>query len=696
MAANIDEDLQELMDKLKTKVISFKSNYKVKWANKSAKDFFGFKNNIVGKSSSEVLANKNSFKIDNSILKKVIEDKKSFKEELKSADGETWKIKAYPSENKNKNTAAYMLINNITKPKMMENRLKERSEVFYKVRSKFYQNKEKFESLFLHNPDGICAIDLEGEIISANPALEKITGYKPESMIDKGLLYYIVSEEKLRVKSYLQRASSGIDQEFETIIAHKDGKKNTVSMKIFPMIIEGEINAIYAIIKDITEKKRFEEKLKERAYYDSLTELPNKNYVEEKIDKILEKNNKAAIMFLDVDRFKRINDSLGHNIADKLLKKAAERLNSIIYKGLVARYSGDEFIIILDNINDRFEVEQKLEEIIAAFSDPFYINSRSIFLSFSIGISIYPEDEINKTDLIRYSYLAMYKAKEKSDKSYHFFEAGLIKEKSLTSQKLNMETELRKAIKNNDFILNYQPQIDLYTGKVTGFEALIRWYHEDLGNISPVDFIPLAEETGLIKEVGKWVLSTACRQARIWEEEGFNNIKIAINVSIQQLKDPQFIQDVNNIIKKNNLKPEYIELEITENIMRNLSELEVKLNKLKKIGVQISIDDFGTGYSSLSVLQDLPINTLKIDQSFINNSTINRKSAALVKTIIDMGKNLELDVIAEGIEKKEQVKLLRDNNCRVGQGFLFSKPLPVNDIADIMDFEESGLLIKDM
>ena len=690
MSINIESDIDSenmkvVLNQISSERITFFNNYKSIWDKKSARIYFNSGKKLRSKSCYQIFDLDKNISCENCPLKKAIKNNEKVQKEVTDKKGQIWSVEWYPTKNGD-NNQVYMLAHNVTKPRMIEDRLRERSDVFYKVRTKFHKSQEKFKSLFVHNPDGICAVDLNGKLISANPALKKITGYDTDEILNTQFIKYIAKSDKNRVKSYFKRAISGKAQECETIISHREGDEVIASMKIFPMKIEGEIIAIYFIIKNITEKKKFEEKLKERAYYDSLTGLPNKNYVDEKINKIIKDNKKAAIIFLDMDRFKRINDSLGHSTGDRLLREAAKRINKVVFQGIVARYSGDEFIIIFDEIKNRKEVEKKVKQIVNQFSIPFSINSRSIFLSFSMGISIYPEDVTNKTDLIKYAYLAMDKAKNKVEKSYHFFDSDLRKAKKINSKKLNIEGELRKAIKNSDFILNYQPQIDIYNGEITGFEALIRWHHEKLGTISPSDFIPLAEETGLIKDIGKWVLKTACQQLRIWQEKGYRAVRMAINVSIQQLKDPKFIDDVRDIIVDNKLDPSYVELEITENIMRNLAELEIVLNKLKQIGVKISIDDFGTGYSSLSVLQGLPINTLKIDQSFINKSTTDKKSAALVKTIIDMGKNLDLNVIAEGIEKKEQVKLLKENNCRIGQGYLFSKPLPFGEICDMCDF----------
>ena len=686
---------KELLNELSAQVIAFDKNYKIKWSNRKAKNFFDSGNDLKDKNCRQIFY-KNKFmnndsKFEICPFEEIFKKDRKITREITNYDGETWEVKWF-STNRNNKEIGYMIAYNITKPKRIENKLKERSEVFYKVRSKFHESQEKFQSLFLHNPDAICAIDLEGNILSANPALEEITGYKPEKTIGSKFINFIEKSDQKRVENYIQRVSTGKNEEYETTILNLNDSEVIVNIKSFPMIVDGEIIAIYSIIKDVTEKKRFEQKLREFAYYDDLTGLPNKNYVEDKIDKILEKDQKAAILFLDLDRFKRINDSLGHSTGDEIIKRTAKRLNKIVYGGIVARYSGDEFIIILEDIESREEAVNKVEEITNEFSTSFMVNKKSIYLSLSMGVSIYPDDGLDKSELIKYAYLSMHKAKEKIEEWYHFYDAGLINEK-LGQEKLNMEGELRKAIKNGDFYLKYQPQIDLYNGEIAGFEALIRWDHSTLGQISPGDFIPLAEETGLIKEIGRWVLKNACKQVRIWREEGHKPVKMAINVSIHQLKDPNFIEEVEENIQENELDPEYIELEITENIMRNLKELEVILDKLKEIGVKISIDDFGTGYSSLSVLQELPINTLKIDKAFIMNSTIDQKSATLVKTIINMAKNLELNIIAEGVEEREQVNLLRSNDCRTGQGFLFSRPLPVSDITDILDFDHTGFIL---
>ena len=686
-------ETKRLLNSLKCHVTYISSDYKIIWANQAALNFMGLTlEEAVGENCCNIY-----YSIYNAcqdcLVKEAIESKEVNNEEVKDIEGKTWNIEWHPVQNEKEFPAVVMVAYNITKPRRIENMLREDRENLYRVRNQFERSKERFESLFLHNPDSIFAIELDGRIISANPATEDVFGYHPDELVGTYYNNYILEKDKEKTKYYFFKTVEGKPQEFNCAVEHKDGDSVDIKIKSFPMIIDDEIVAVYAIAKDISEKKEIERKLKDMAYQDSLTKLPNRYYIEEELEKLIKRKKNTAVLFLDLDRFNRINDSLGHNIGDIVLKKTAMRLNKIIGpEHVVGRFSGDEFIILLEDINDKEEVIEIIERLDNSFSEPFQVSGNSIFVSFSTGVSIFPDDETEKELLIKNADIAMYKAKN-TNNSYLFYDDKLLRQKSLSTRKLNMESEMRKAIQNEDFILYYQPQVDIYNGEIVGLEALIRWQHERLGVISPGDFIPLAEETGLIREIGRWVLKEACSQFVKWKEMGYKPGKIAVNVSVNQLEDDQFVEVIRNILEETGIHPGSLEIELTENIMRNINQLESKLENIRDLGIMISIDDFGTGYSSLSILEGLPISTLKIDRSFISKSTKNVRSAALVKTIIDMGHNLDLNIIAEGIEEKEEVNLLRENNCRQGQGYLFSRPLPEIEVVDVFDFNIAGLTI---
>nr|WP_275980303.1 EAL domain-containing protein [Halalkalibacter alkaliphilus] len=416
------------------------------------------------------------------------------------------------------------------------------------------------------------------------------------------------------------------------------------------------------------------------AKYDQLTNLPNRylinHYLKEAICRCKSNNSKLAVMFLDLDRFKLANDTMGHEAGDQLLIDASNRLKQSVRKrDIIGRQGGDEFIIILEDIEQE-EVTQIAKRLIDGFIPAFQLRKKEFFTSPSIGISMYPVDAVEKDELLKLADQAMYLAKELGKNNFQFYSSAC----NILQRKQLIETALNHAIKNNELSLKYQPQFDLNSSEIVGMEALLRWHHAELGEISPIEFIPIAEETRLIIPIGRWVLQTACQQIHTWQAHGYNPKKVAVNISSLQLQDPELVHFVREIIDHFQIQPSLIELEITESFMQNLAEAQHFLNVLKQLGVSISIDDFGTGYSSLSVINQLPIDRLKIDRTFIKDMLINPKTAILVKTIVEMGHNLHYDLIAEGIEHNEQAKALKELKCPVGQGYLYSPPISAEEI----------------
>ncbi|MDP4171901.1 MAG: EAL domain-containing protein, partial [Bacillota bacterium] len=435
--------------------------------------------------------------------------------------------------------------------------------------------------------------------------------------------------------------------------------------------------------RDISQRKKAEKTIEYMAYYDALTGLPNRNMFRKHLNEALNhpESPMLAVLFLDLDRFKIINDTKGHTTGDYILQIVAKRLkNAVKDDGMVSRQGGDEFIILLDNV-DKEKTVVVAQRILEEFSYPMEVNQQEFFVSPSLGISLAPSDGTDEETLIKHADTAMYLAKELGKNNFQFYTSKL---QGLSSQKMELENGLRKAIEQKQFILYYQPQIDLESGSMIGVEALIRWQHPNRGFISPGDFIPLAEETGLIVPIGKWVLKSACEQNKLWQENGMKTIPIAVNISVRQFQDDDFVESVTKILHETGLDPRFLELEITESIMQNIERSTVILNQLKELGVKISIDDFGTGYSSLSYLKHLPIDSIKIDKSFVDDIIDHSSQGAMVKTIIDMGHNLNFNVIAEGIEKPEQEAFLKENGCKVGQGYLYSRPLAAEQLQEFI------------
>ena len=528
--------------------------------------------------------------------------------------------------------------------------------------------------------------DLKTHKIKVSKGIEKSTGYTAKEFEeDYDLWLKIVHpDDKKRVEIFYQDLLLGFPAKCEFRYFSKDGEVHWFELFGKAMRAEdGELLKINGVAHDITERKQLEEKLKNIAYHDNLTGLPNRtmlNYgLQSAFERCKQHHHMLAVLFIDIDRFKMINDRLGHDAGDKLLIQVSDRLVKNVDGGVVARQGGDEFILYIENTS-MDQVKQVAENITHDFTTPFYIEGEEFYITPSIGISIYPKDGQDITSLMKHADSAMYWAKKRGRNNYQFY---IPEDKNVVDRKLKLEQGIKKALHNNEFELHYQPKIHLKTGKIYGVEVLLRWEHPELGQISPIEFIPIAEELGMIVPIGNWVLKEACKQNKKWQSSGIM-IKVAVNVSSIQFEDIDFIKKIKKVLSESQLSSEYLGLEITESVMQNISHSATVLQKLRNLGVKISIDDFGTGYSSLSVLNHLPINLVKIDKSFINQIVTNSNTAALVKTMIKMGENLHFDLIAEGIEEVEQVEFLIQNGCKFGQGYYYSRPLPASEVTSIL------------
>ena len=439
----------------------------------------------------------------------------------------------------------------------------------------------------------------------------------------------------------------------------------------------------------LLEKRRYENNLEELvaqrtaqverlAYYDTLTGLPNRVLFSDRLDQAFtnaQRNQKmVSTLLVSVDRFKKINDTLGHAIGDLLLKEVAKRLQNCIKKGeTVARFEGEEFALLLTQIEATDDLVETGRIIDEALKPSFLLAGHEVYVTASIGISLFPYDGDEGATILQNAGAALYRAKTQGGNNYQFYTADM---NARALKRLAMETSLRRAIENEEFVLYYQPQIDFGSGRVVGAEALVRWQHPDLGLLPPLEFIPLAEDTGLIVAIGAWVMREACTQAESWRQAGFADLRIAVNVSARQFQQKGFFESVVRVLEETGLESNCLELELTEtSIMENAESAVALLADIRKLGVKIAIDDFGTGYSSLSYLKRLPIDILKLDRSFVNGATSDPDDAALVMAIITLAHNLRLMVIAEGVETAEHLRFLRLLRCDGGQGYLFSKPL---------------------
>ncbi len=557
------------------------------------------------------------------------------------------------------------------------------------------QNSEaKFRSVIQSASDAILLVNEDGRITLWNKGAEEIFGYREPEVIG-------VPITAIMGAKYAQKALSvGVRYTLENILAPFDGKIIEASGRRkdgseFPLEVSGSVwksseGVFYtAILRDVTARRAAEDRLVHEATHDSLTGLPNRAHfttiLQEAInDAKADANHKFAVLFLDLDRFKVINDGLGHVIGDQLLIAIAERLQSAIRPGdVVSRFGGDEFTILVNNINDSGIVTEIAERLQSKLSAPFQIDSFEVFTSASIGIIMSEVSHDNPESFLRDADTAMYRAKEAGKARYEIFNRAMhVRSMHL----LQMENDLRKSIERRDFRVFYQPIVNLETGATNEFEALIRWEHPEMGFVSPNEFIPVAEETGLIIPIGEWVLEESVRQISYWQKMfPKKQLSVSVNLSAKQLMHPNLIRQVGEIMKSSALPPECLKLEVTESTVMDNAEtaLEV-LSELCALGVRLSTDDFGTGYSSLSYLHRFPFERLKIDRSFIGKMDSDAKSEEIVRTIVTLAGNLHLEVVAEGIETETQFRRLREFGCKLAQGYLFSKPVAIGAAEKIL------------
>ncbi len=528
---------------------------------------------------------------------------------------------------------------------------------------------------------------LELKIIYVNDSFLKVTGYRAADVVGRSAELLVGPktdlEELDRIRTVLKNHESA---KAELIFHHQDQSYFWVDINTVPIRNEhGEVTHFVSVMREVTERKQTEEQLRRNAFHDPLTGLPNRLLFTERLTQVIihsreQGNTLFAVLFLDLDRFKVINDSLGHLIGDQLLIAIARRLEACVKRSdVVARFGGDEFTILLDDIQDESSTHQVAERIHLELSRPFNFDGHEIFTTVSIGIALSSTDFEYTEDLLRGADIAMYRAKSLGKACHEVFDTKMHNQAMFQMQ---LENDLRRAVEREEFVVYYQPIISLVTGRLAGFEALVRWVHPDRGIISPGDFIPIAEETGLILPMGRLVLREACRQLSEWQRlyPQHHRLSVSVNLSSRQFSQRGTIELLQDVLKETGLSPACLKLEITETaIMENTESAMDTLLQLKSMGIQLSVDDFGTGYSSLGYLYRFPMDVLKIDQSFISSVDTDGEKLELVRTIITLAWNLGMEVIAEGIETTKQLAQLKMLKCEYGQGFLFSKPMSPAD-----------------
>ena len=554
--------------------------------------------------------------------------------------------------------------------------------------SRAEEQMRKLSSAVEQTADLVMITDRKGCIEYVNPAFEVVTGYLLHEVIGKS--GNVVKSSRHDNKFYKRLWGTILrgDVFQDVIINRKKGGELYYEEKTITPLKDahGEITHFISTGKDITERMRTQERLYHLAYHDILTQLPNRGLFVDRLNHALARQRDPkkllAVLFMDLDRFKIINDTLGHDTGDHLLKLLSQRIVACLREGdTVARLAGDEFVILLEDISTSDDVAPICRKILDGLAQPFQIENKELFVTGSIGIALSPVDGSDAATLIRNADIAMYRAKELGRNTYQFYSADM---STKAFERLNLETSLRHALKRNELVLYYQPQVSPTSGRIIGAEALLRWCHQDRGMLLPDQFITLLEDTGLIIPVGEWVLQTAINQARQWCDAGFSSIRVSVNLSSRQFDNVSLKQIVTDLMREIGLGSEWIGLEITETVLMTHDAKTVQtLQELSAAGVQISIDDFGTGYSSLSYLKRLPIDALKIDGSFIRDVTTDADDAAIVQAIIAMAKSLKLDLIAEGVETPEQLDFVR-GYCASIQGYFYSTPLPANELTELL------------
>ncbi|MDO3383551.1 putative bifunctional diguanylate cyclase/phosphodiesterase [Gilvimarinus algae] len=580
------------------------------------------------------------------------------------------------------------LISSLVARQMLDmQRFAEQSERSRMTERALWASETYLNAILRYSPALIAVKDLNGNVVMASDHYKQLANIEDGSLIGKNA-YDIYPKELVESLKSVEAAALDSGRPFETEVEllHKDGSLHTYLMVKFPLSDKSEeVFGVCTICTDVSDRKLAESALREQqsrlnylAFHDALTSLPNRSLFYDRINHGIARaqraSSKLALMLLDVDRFKNINDSLGHDSGDLLLKAIAGRLNDGVRDmDTVARLGGDEFVVLLEGVHDLEDVRFVANKLLAQLSRPMEIAGHDISITASIGISVYPTDGEDTDELLKNADIAMYKAKEAGKNNCQFYAKGM---SASAVNFLLLENDLRRGIEQDQLILHYQPQIDLASGALTGVEALVRWQHPERGLVSPAHFIPLAEETGLIVPLGEWVLKAACQQQKSWIDAGLNVPQMAVNLSTRQFRQRDFPGKVASVLRETGLPAQYLELEITESCaMEHASETINQLNQLNQMGLQLSIDDFGTGYSSLAYLKRFPIDKLKIDSSFIHDLPLDQNDAAIAKSIIGLAHNMQLTVVAEGVEQEHQVKWLCEQGCDQAQGFYYAKPM---------------------
>lgn len=562
----------------------------------------------------------------------------------------------------------------------IENQFIHQQEKLKEKHTELKVQEQHYRSLFDYNPEAIFTLDLKGNFTAFNPSAVPLTGYSLNELLNLKMDNLIVPEEITNVLEEYEKVKQGNTANFEASILTKEGDTANLNITAFTIKVDNEITGVYGIAQDITAEKQAQEQIAYLAYHDELTGLLNRRGMKNEMENLIENvGEQLATIVIDVDLFKDVNDHLGHTYGDQLLQLVAKRMQEAIGEhGLLARLGGDEFLICLPSIESSEDVTKEITAIQDSMKEIFILGEYYKDISLSIGVSYYPEDGKDFNTLIRHADMAMYEVKRSGRNSFMEYSPSF-EEKNVS--KIILFEDLKKAVEEDELLLHFQPKYGLAHNHIVGVEALVRWEHPEKGMISPGEFIPLAEESDLIIQIGNWVLREACHQYKAWEQHSYINFHLSINISPKQFLHPNFTDTIIQIVEETDMSPAKLDLEITESLaIENTESTIEKIKVLKQYGIQISMDDFGTGYTSLSYLSMFPLDRIKIDRSFIQYLPDNQDHLAIVQSILTVAKNLDITVTAEGVETQEQVALLSTLQCEEVQGFYFSKPVPAGSL----------------
>ncbi len=543
------------------------------------------------------------------------------------------------------------------------------------------ESEMRYKSILEYNLDSIISLDVEGRIIYANPATYKMYGRKNTELYNKYIFDFIPEQNKKRFTEIFNKALEGksIDEPFY-LTYHKNGYELYVHIKIIPIIVSGEIKGIYLVSRDITKQVRNERETEVLAYYDQLTGLFNRAWCTRLLSRLCsrkrEENETFSLLYIDIDRFSIINDTFGHQAGDYVLKEMANRICEVVPKSsYVCRQGADQFAVLVEQIDGQ-QTEDMAKKILKRVQEPYTFADEDFYIEASIGIVLYPKDGENEKTLLKSADLALAYAKENGKGQIHFYQKAY---DQIKTYQFTIENYLKQALNSQEFVMHYQPQVNILNGAIVGFEALLRWSNHELGNIPPSEFIPIAEKTGFIFKIDEWVIMEVCRQLREWMDRGYRPVPVSINVSAKQFRSLKIVETIIRALQIYDIPAHLLSVEITEGALMHEQYSQHVLKKLKDLGIQVHLDDFGTGYSALSYLKNFPIDTIKIDRSFIQEVGADERDASITTAIINLAHTLQLEVIAEGVENEEQIAFLKEKNAKIAQGYYYNKPIAAKE-----------------